>query len=57
MPLDDAKAADACDLLLQHRQRGTQLGALPEALRPATRAEGYRIQAQLERRSAHSLSG
>ena len=37
MTLDDAKAAEACELLWRHQQHGTQLAALPEALRPATR--------------------
>lgn len=57
MTLDVAKTAEACELLWRHRRYGTQLAALPEALRPATRAEGYCIQAHLERRSARPLWG
>lgn len=41
-------AREACALIWGHRRAGTRLGALPPALRPATRAEGYAIQAGLE---------
>jgi 2-keto-4-pentenoate hydratase len=47
----------ASDLLVRHWQEGTTLSALPEPLRPATRAEGYAIQSRLERRSAQPLFG
>ena len=47
----------ASDLLWQHWQDGTQLECLPERIRPETRAEGYRVQAHLERRSAAPLLG
>lgn len=47
----------ASDLLWDHWHQGRRLLELPEHLRPSTRAEGYAIQAQLERRSRHPLFG
>jgi len=47
----------ASDLLWDHWQHGRRMAALPESMRPATRAEGYAIQALLERRSAYPLYG
>ncbi|MGG5819016.1 2-keto-4-pentenoate hydratase [Falsiroseomonas sp. HW251] len=47
--MDEARAREASDLLVSHWRTGTVLDALPPPLRPATRAEGYAIQAQLER--------
>jgi len=47
----------ASDLLYRHWQEDRRLAALPEALRPATRAEGYAIQALLEARSQAPLFG
>jgi 2-keto-4-pentenoate hydratase len=38
----------ASDLLVRHWQAGTRLDALPADLRPATREEGYAIQAVLD---------
>ncbi len=55
--LDDAAAQAASDLLFDHWRGGAVLDALPEALRPGTRAEGYAVQARLERRSARPLFG
>lgn len=50
-------ARDASDLLAGHWQAGTVLEALPDALRPRTRAEGYQIQTQIERLSDRPLLG
>jgi 2-keto-4-pentenoate hydratase len=47
----------AADLLWGHWTGGTRLDHLPDAMRPATRAEGYAIQARLEARSAAPLYG
>ncbi|MBD0274557.1 MAG: hydratase [Acetobacteraceae bacterium] len=55
--LDEAATQAASDLLFEHWRRGTVLDALPEALRPRTRAEGYAVQARLEARSARPLFG
>ena len=41
-------AQQAAEILHQHRQAGTVLEALPEALRPKSRAQGYHIQSMLE---------
>jgi len=55
MTPDQTEAAS--DLLWTAWREGRRLSALPPALRPATRAEGYAIQALLERRSAKPLFG
>jgi 2-keto-4-pentenoate hydratase len=47
----------AADLIWDAWQGGAVLDALPEDCRPATRAEGYAIQAHLEARSAKPLAG
>jgi len=47
----------ASRLLTQHWAKGTRLDQLPEGIRPASRAEGYAIQARLEERSAAPLFG
>lgn len=53
----DTRWKAASDLLWDHWHQGRRLLELPEHLRPSTRAEGYAIQAQLERRSRHPLFG
>ncbi|GJE03855.1 2-keto-4-pentenoate hydratase [Methylobacterium isbiliense] len=53
----EAAAAAASDRLWRHWQEGTRLDALPPDERPATRAEGYAIQARLEARSRAPLVG
>lgn len=55
--LSGDQAHAAAELLFRHWQQGRLLPALPVDLRPATRAEGYAIQALLERRSAPPLFG
>lgn len=55
--MTDAQIAAAADLLWDHWTQGRCLASLPEAVRPATRAEGYAIQARLEARSAQPLFG
>jgi 2-keto-4-pentenoate hydratase len=47
----------ASDLLFQCWREGRILPALPQPLRPHSRAEGYAIQACLEKRSAQPLLG
>lgn len=47
----------ASDLLWSHWQEGRRLPELPAQVRPATRAEGYAIQAELEKRSQVPLFG
>jgi 2-keto-4-pentenoate hydratase len=44
-------------LLVQHWRDGSTLDAMPVSLRPADRAEGYLIQARLEKLSAKPLFG
>ena len=55
--LDETATQAASDLLFTHWRDGAVLDALPEALRPGTRAEGYAVQARLEARSARPLFG
>ncbi|MBM3549125.1 MAG: hydratase [Alphaproteobacteria bacterium] len=47
----------ASELLWTHWQEGRRLAALPAQLSPATRTEGYAIQAELEKRSQAPLFG
>ncbi|WP_315740404.1 2-keto-4-pentenoate hydratase [Bradyrhizobium sp. SZCCHNR1093] len=49
--------ASAAGLLRQHWNEGRKLAALPPELRPRDRAEGYAIQAELERHSPKPLFG
>lgn len=55
--MDQTQAESAAGLVLEHWRSGGQMEALPETLRPATRGEGYAIQAQLEAASQSSLFG
>ena len=55
--MDAAQARAASDLLVRSWADGAVIAALPEAMRPATRAEGYAIQAHLEALSAQPLFG
>ncbi len=47
----------ASDLLWENWQAGTRFACLPDEIRPRTRAEGYAVQAVLERRSGAPLFG
>jgi 2-keto-4-pentenoate hydratase len=53
--LEEQQAAS--DLLWDHWRQGGRIAALPEGIRPRTRAEGYAIQSRLERRSASPIVG
>jgi 2-keto-4-pentenoate hydratase len=55
--LDRPAIAAASRLLVAHWEAGTRLAALPPALRPATREEGYAIQAELMAHTARPLFG
>jgi 2-keto-4-pentenoate hydratase len=55
--LTDEQAAAASELIWRHWREGRRMPSLPAPLRPATRAEGYAIQAWIERRSARPLFG
>ena len=55
--MDIATAKAASELLASHWRDGTVLDALPPGLRPATRADGYLVQAQIEALSAAPLYG
>ena len=53
-PTDTGQASD---LLWSHWNEGRRLDQIPEHIRPRTRADGYVVQATLERRSAAPLYG
>jgi 2-keto-4-pentenoate hydratase len=54
---DQASFREASVLLWDCWQQGLRIAALPDDLRPATREEGYAIQAELESRSSAPLFG
>ena len=47
----------AADIVWEHWRDGRRMAALPEPVRPRTRADGYAVQAALAGRSAHPLFG
>jgi 2-keto-4-pentenoate hydratase len=47
----------AADIVFEHWRDGRRMAALPEPVRPRTRAEGYAVQAELAGRSPHPLFG
>ena len=55
--LNEVEIQAASHLIWQCWREGRRVPALPQNIRPATRAEGYAIQALLERRSARPLVG
>mgnify|MGYP000477319430 CR=1 FL=1 len=55
--MDTTAAKAATELLVRHWKEGSTLAALPQALRPATRAEAYAAQAHLEAHSQQPLFG
>lgn len=55
--MESVRAKHASDVLIRHWREGTTLAALPSAMRPGSRAEGYLIQAGLERLSLQPLFG
>jgi 2-keto-4-pentenoate hydratase len=55
--LTEREIDQASRLLIACWEQGRRLKALPEAIRPRTRAEGYAIQARIERHSAEPLFG
>jgi 2-keto-4-pentenoate hydratase len=55
--LDTNQVAAASQTLRDHWRAGTKLAALAPSLRPRGRAEGYAIQAELERQPSEKLFG
>ena len=55
--MDDAARRQASDLLYDTWMKGDVIDALPDAVRPQTRAEGYAVQALLEQRFRAPLWG
>lgn len=55
--LDKDQIAAASQVLVQHWRDGTKIDALEARLRPQSRAEGYAVQAALERQSSGRLFG
>ena len=54
---DNNQIAAASNVLSEHWRAGTKLGALDSAMRPRDRAEGYAVQAGLEKTSREKLLG
>ncbi|MFN5276101.1 2-keto-4-pentenoate hydratase [Bradyrhizobium sp.] len=54
---DNNQIAAASNVLSEHWRAGTKLGALDSAMRPRDRAEGYSVQAGLEKTSREKLFG
>ena len=55
--LKQEEISKAATLIIDHWQRGSQMDALPDMVRPATRDEGYAVQAHLERLHQGPLFG
>ena len=55
--LTETEAAEAAQILHKAWAEGRQIDHLPDDLRPATRGEGYAIQAHLERHAAGGVRG
>lgn len=55
--LSESHIHGASDLLFHHWQDGRSMTGLPQRMRPATRAEGYAIQALLDHRTDGPLFG
>ncbi len=53
----DRRSQDASNCLWENWQNGHRIPALPDAIRPRSRDEGYQIQALLEARSPKPLRG
>lgn len=53
----DEEIQAASDFLTTLWREGRHAGAMPDALRPATRAEAYAVQARVERLSGQKLAG
>jgi 2-keto-4-pentenoate hydratase len=56
-PTNTTTARRAAEILWRHWQHGTQLEALPDGVRPRTRAEGYAIQREVQACAGQALSG
>ena len=55
--MDSTKISESAELIWRLWRDGKRVAALPAELRPATRGEGYAIQAQLQTHSAAGLYG
>src|SRR5262245_12991886 len=55
--MDDAAARAAGQLLLSSWEGGARIPALPQAIRPGSRRQGYAVQAALESLSGDTLQG
>ena len=55
--LTQEQTKQAAALIAEHWEAGNQMDALPESVRPTTRADGYAIQAHLEALSNEPLFG
>ena len=55
--MDKGLASQAAEIIHQNLQEGTVLQNLPDSLRPHSRADGYQIQAMLEKQKGNNKKG
>ena len=55
--MNESTVAEAAQLIWQHWHHGTQMTALPARCRPANRADGYAVQAEVARLSGQATVG
>ena len=55
--MNEESVTEASNFLVRLWQEGGHVDAMPEHLRPATRAEAYAVQARVERQSQFPLAG
>ena len=55
--MNESAVAEAAQLIWNHWSHGTQMAALPEHCRPANRADGYAVQAEVARLSGQASVG
>jgi 2-keto-4-pentenoate hydratase len=55
--MDSTAARRAAEILWQHWRQGARIDALPESIRPHTRAEGYLVQREVQACAGQSLFG
>ena len=55
--MNESAIAEAAQLIWQHWSQSRQMTALPEHYRPASRSEGYEVQAEVARLSGQATAG
>ncbi|MGZ3446855.1 MAG: hypothetical protein ACXU88_14310, partial [Myxococcaceae bacterium] len=55
--MDTTTARRAAEILWEHWRQRTRIDALPDSVRPHTRAEGYAIQREVQACAGQALAG